>query len=79
MLNGVSFNPWKTVTLSLLRPIICEQALNRFNSLLSTYSLLSFSFLKVENFGFTVHILNIVFCLGNTFKLNLEFLSRQNV
>ena len=52
MLNGVSFNPWKTVTLSLLRPIICEQALNRFNSLLSACSLLSSSFFESGKFLF---------------------------
>ena len=52
VLNGVSFNPWKPVTLSILRPIICEQALNRFNSLLSACSLLSSSFFESGKFLF---------------------------
>ena len=52
VLNGVSFNPWKPVTLSLLRPNICEQALNRFNSLLSACSLLYSSFIESGKFLF---------------------------
>ena len=52
VLNGVSFNPWKPGTLSLLKPIICEQALNRFSSLLSACSLLSSSFSESGSFLF---------------------------